>query len=195
MIKNHRSKASIAASLIEAKKRFCLSGTPIQNSADEMYSLFRFLRLPHMSDYKEFSNKIGSFLKKKKDDHRYRLGIGRLQTIVKSCLFRRTKLSKNKDGSSILTLPARHVEIVQCEFSKAERDFYEALQGHALDQFNRYLAKGTDFAFMFSQMPCVTCRLRRYRYEALSSYPGHDFASSPSILPPCEFNVCYFILS
>ncbi|MDQ0217748.1 helicase SNF2 [Peribacillus cavernae] len=40
VIKNHAAKTSIAVRKIKASKRFALSGTPIENSIDELWSIF-----------------------------------------------------------------------------------------------------------------------------------------------------------
>ncbi|MGX5634541.1 SNF2 helicase associated domain-containing protein [Bacillus thuringiensis] len=41
MIKNYRTKAAEAVRMIRAQKRFALSGTPIENSLDELWSIFQ----------------------------------------------------------------------------------------------------------------------------------------------------------
>ncbi|KAJ3058120.1 hypothetical protein HDU98_005795, partial [Podochytrium sp. JEL0797] len=140
-IKNRNSGQSLACADLVGKKRFCLTGTPIQNSADELYSLFRFLRIPHFKEYAYFNDKIGRHIKVSKDmtSRQTLLGMTRLQAVMKSCLLRRTKQSKKRDGvSNILTLPKRIVTIVEVPFTEPERWFYDALQGFALVQFERY---------------------------------------------------------
>ena len=42
-IKNPRTLAAHAAWTLKARARWCLSGTPLQNSLDDLYSYFRFL--------------------------------------------------------------------------------------------------------------------------------------------------------
>jgi len=42
-IKNIESKISKAVMLLDAKHKFALSGTPVENSLFELYSLFRFI--------------------------------------------------------------------------------------------------------------------------------------------------------
>jgi SNF2 family DNA or RNA helicase len=75
------------------------------------------------------------------------------QAILKAIMLRRTKdatigkLSQRlsglgaefmiSDGKPILNLPARLVNIVSCEFDKAERDFYDALEKKQALTFNR----------------------------------------------------------
>ncbi|ANS51654.1 SWF/SNF family helicase (plasmid) [Bacillus thuringiensis] len=41
MIKNYRTKAAEAVHMIRAQKRFALSGTPIENSLDELWAIFQ----------------------------------------------------------------------------------------------------------------------------------------------------------
>lgn len=41
------------------------------------------------------------------------------------------------DGKAILNLPARNVNVVSCEFDRAERDFYDALEKKQALTFNR----------------------------------------------------------
>lgn len=54
-IKNHRSHTSMACRAIEAKYRWCLSGTPLCNSIREFYPYFKFLREPHTGSYRIFT--------------------------------------------------------------------------------------------------------------------------------------------
>lgn len=42
-----------------------------------------------------------------------------------------------KDGKPILNLPARQVEVVQCFFDPAERDFYDAFEKKQELSFNK----------------------------------------------------------
>ena len=42
-IKNKSTRTARSCCEIRAKRKWCLSGTPIQNSLDDLYSLFKFL--------------------------------------------------------------------------------------------------------------------------------------------------------
>lgn len=63
-IKNKTTKNAQACFALEGKYRWCLTGTPMQNSVDELYSLFRFLRLRPLDDWPEFKQKISDPVRK-----------------------------------------------------------------------------------------------------------------------------------
>lgn len=62
-IKNHRAKGTNACCTLKAHTRWCLSGTPLQNNALEIYSLIHFLRIPPFCDMEHFVDKIDEPLK------------------------------------------------------------------------------------------------------------------------------------
>ena len=53
-IKNKLTRCSIAASALKSERRWCLSGTPIQNNIDDLYSLYRFLKIEPYCNYRFF---------------------------------------------------------------------------------------------------------------------------------------------
>jgi SNF2 family DNA or RNA helicase len=69
-IKNHQTKASKTMCLIKAKYRFALTGTPIHNSINDLYSLVKFLNFVPLDDMKLWNylfaaEKFGTNLKNK----------------------------------------------------------------------------------------------------------------------------------
>jgi SNF2 family DNA or RNA helicase len=50
-IKNHTTKANKTACLLKAKYRFALTGTPIHNSINDLYSLVKFLQFDPLSEF------------------------------------------------------------------------------------------------------------------------------------------------
>ncbi|KAJ3033132.1 hypothetical protein HDV00_006708 [Rhizophlyctis rosea] len=145
-IKNHRAKASLAVAALDAVKRICLSGTPIQNSADEAYSYFRFIQLPNWSNYNFFRERIGKLIHVRdtyERDAAMKTALKRLQVVLRTCLLRRTKTSKDKNGEPILRLCPRIVEMVQQEFTAPELDFYHAIETASQLQFAKYMKAGT----------------------------------------------------
>lgn len=85
-IKNHRTQVARACCSLRAKRRWCLSGTPIQNAIDELFSYFRFLKYEPYCKYKSFCEGIKTPISR--DSVR---GYTKLQLILRSIMLRRTK--------------------------------------------------------------------------------------------------------
>ena len=129
-IKNHNAKCSLASFDLSKRShsKWCLSGTPIQNSCIELYSLIHFLDIPPFNEYKHFQEKIGKPLQST-NQNRVNWGLKRLRIVLGAIMLRRTKDSEGADGKKILTLPKREVEVVWTDFEDpAERAFYSSLE-------------------------------------------------------------------
>lgn len=136
-IKNHRTQVARACWGLRAKRRWCLSGTPIQNAVDDLYSYFRFLRFDPYASYKLFCSTI-----KVPINRNPVVGYRKLQAVLRTIMLRRTKGSL-LDGEPIITLPPKSVELKRVDFSKEERDFYSRLEADSRAQFEVYAAAGT----------------------------------------------------
>ncbi|KAG0207786.1 hypothetical protein BGX33_006640 [Mortierella sp. NVP41] len=156
IIKNKNTKASLAAAAIASTYRWCLTGTPIQNSVDELYSLIRFLNIRPYCDWDEFRNKISTPMKK---TQQYGPAMQRVQALLKAVCLRRTKTCM-VDGKPILNLPDRNVEIVHAPFSADEHAFYQALETRTRERFNAYVKAGTVMK-NYSNILLLLLRLRQ----------------------------------
>ncbi|KAI5331111.1 hypothetical protein L3X38_021237 [Prunus dulcis] len=136
-IKNHRTQVARACWGLRAKRRWCLSGTPIQNAIDDLYSYFRFLKYDPYAVYKSFCSTIKVPISKNPAK-----GYRKLQAVLKTIMLRRTK-GTLLDGEPIITLPPKFIELKRVEFSKEERDFYSRLEADSRAQFEEYAAAGT----------------------------------------------------
>ena len=58
VIKNSHTEAAKACCLLHARKRWCLTGTPLQNTVDDIYSLVRFLQHEPWAEYRFFRKVI-----------------------------------------------------------------------------------------------------------------------------------------
>ncbi|KAJ7563651.1 hypothetical protein O6H91_03G118800 [Diphasiastrum complanatum] len=136
-IKNCRTKVARACWSLRAKRRWCLSGTPIQNTVDDLYSYFRFLRYDPLDEYKSFRAQI-------KDPITRNPGIGykKLQLILQTLMLRRTKATII-DGEPIVQLPPRIVSLKQIDFTDEERVFYNKLEIESRQKFQVYAAEGS----------------------------------------------------
>ncbi|RMZ76091.1 hypothetical protein DV737_g4972, partial [Chaetothyriales sp. CBS 132003] len=142
-IKNKSTKSAIAACSLKATHRWCLTGTPMQNNTDEMFSLIKFCRIPPYNEYERFRRDIGQPLRgtNVREQARDR-AMERLQALLKSIMLRRNKKSKI-DGRPILQLPPKRSVEDRAHFDKDQLDFYRALEAKAQIQFNKYIRAGT----------------------------------------------------
>ncbi|KAI3971952.1 hypothetical protein MKX01_030153 [Papaver californicum] len=136
-IKNHRTQVARACWGLRAKRRWCLSGTPIQNAIDDLYSYFRFLRYDPYASYKSFLSTIKAPIQRNSE-----LGYKKLQAVLKTIMLRRTKATVI-DGEPIIMIPPKTIELKKVDFSMEERDFYSQLEADSRAQFKVYAAAGT----------------------------------------------------
>lgn len=106
--------------------------TPIQNSIEELYSLFRFVRAKPLDDWNTFRDRIAKPVK----SGQTKIAMKRLQVVLKAIMLRRAK-DATLDGKPILVLPGRKVEVVSCAFDADERAFYDALEQKSALTFNK----------------------------------------------------------
>lgn len=104
-----------ACCALDAKKRWAMTGTPIQNSLDDLYSLLKFLQYSPYGDYAFWKSSIADRLAQK--------GFALLQSILHPILICRTK-DMEIDGKPILTLPERKVILRADPFSQEVRSFF-----------------------------------------------------------------------
>ncbi|EFH61415.1 hypothetical protein ARALYDRAFT_318431 [Arabidopsis lyrata subsp. lyrata] len=86
-IKNHRTLIAKACFSLRAKRRWCLTGTPIQNKVDDLYSYFRFLRYHPYAMCNSFHERIKAPITKSP-----LYGYKKLQAILRGIMLRRTKV-------------------------------------------------------------------------------------------------------
>ncbi|KAH0984978.1 hypothetical protein GBA52_012155 [Prunus armeniaca] len=137
-IKSSKSQISVAAAALVAGRRWCLTGTPIQNNLEDIYSLLRFLRVePWETGHGEWNKLIQKPFEE--GDER---GLNLVQSILKPIMLRRTKFSTDRDGRPILVLPPADIQVIYCELTEAEKDFYEALFKRSKVKFDQFVEQG-----------------------------------------------------
>jgi non-specific serine/threonine protein kinase len=123
-IKNPGSKVTKAASLLKAKSRLCLSGTPLQNNTFDIFAQMNFLNpgmLGSMEFFKqEFSIPIDKFGEKEQKDH--------LRKLLYPFILRRTKEQVAKD------LPEKQEMVLFCEMGEEQRKIYDAYRNDYRDK-------------------------------------------------------------
>ncbi|KAL9615397.1 MAG: hypothetical protein Q9167_000225 [Letrouitia subvulpina] len=157
-IKNKSTKAAQGACALKSLSRWCLSGTPMQNSPSEIYSLILFLRIKPYNSQERFTRELAKPLKSNDPDEKAR-GMRKMQALLKAILLRRNKKSKI-DGRPILTLPERTTEAQHAHFNEDEQAFYTALETNTQLQFNKYLKAGS-VGRHYSNILVLLLRLRQ----------------------------------
>jgi SNF2 family DNA or RNA helicase len=135
IIKNHTTLVAKSCSFLQAERRWCVSGTIIQNSLEDVYSLMKFLRHEPWCEHGFWRASITNA-----PDHTRALD--RVRRILCPIMLRRTK-ETHVNGKPILSLPAIDCRTVKVEFTPAERQFYDALFQKSMDIFNGYIQAGT----------------------------------------------------
>ncbi|KAI0230056.1 hypothetical protein L0F63_002422, partial [Massospora cicadina] len=135
-IKNRKTKASLACRELKANFRWCLTGTPIQNSVDDLFSIVSFLRVEPYCNWSAFKFGI-SFDKHSDLNESFR----KVRKLLEAISLRRCK-NTTIDGQPILKLPPRKVVEVRLNFSPEEQFFYASLEGDAQRKVQELQDKG-----------------------------------------------------
>ncbi|ORY34105.1 SNF2 family N-terminal domain-domain-containing protein [Naematelia encephala] len=136
-IKNRTALISKACYELKGQRRWALSGTPIVNRLDDLYSLLHFLRLEPWGHYSFFRSFVTvPFLNQDPK------ALNVVQYILESCLLRREKTMRDKDGRLIVDLPKKTVALEVLDFSRPERQIYKHLEDRAKRRFIQLDAEG-----------------------------------------------------
>lgn len=136
-IKSSKSQISMAAAALVADRRWCLTGTPIQNNLEDIYSLLRFLRIEPWGSWAWWNKLVQKPFEE--GDPR---GLKLVQSILKPIMLRRTKACTDKEGRPIIVLPPADIQVIYCELTEMERDFYDALFKRSKVKFDQFVEQG-----------------------------------------------------
>ncbi|XP_015887954.4 DNA repair protein RAD5B [Ziziphus jujuba] len=136
-IKSAKTQGAQAAFALSSHCRWCLTGTPLQNNLEDLYSLLCFLHVEPWCNW-AWWNKLIQRPYENGDPR----GIKLIKSILRPLMLRRTKDTKDKEGRPILDLPPADIQIIECEQSEAEHDFYDALFKRSKVQFDQFVAQG-----------------------------------------------------
>ena len=137
MIKDRSTRTAKASFELKSERRWCVTGTPIQNKLDDLFSLLHFLQVEPYGDFNWWNQVIMKPIRNRDDR-----GFTRLQNVLSTILLRRTK-TQRIDNVPIVSLPPRILKVRKIPFMIEEEDFYQALWNNAKTKFNRYVEVGT----------------------------------------------------
>lgn len=165
-IKNKATRTSQACRDIKAKRRWALTGTPIQNKLDDLFALVRYLH------YEPWSNstfwKTFITIPFEKQDPR---ALSAVQTVLEPIVLRRTKAMRDQKGQPMVPLPPKTINIEYLSFSTHEQDIYDAIYNDSQIRFSYFCEAGrvgNNYASIFQ----LLTRLRQtccHPYLALQS--------------------------
>lgn len=122
-IKNASTKRFKAATQLRGEFKLALSGTPIENNLEEIWSLFRFIA-PGLLGSKEKFQKNFLMPIERNNSKEKKNG---LKTLIHPFILRRTK------NTVLQELPPRIEQTILVESTTEESSFYEALRRQAMD--------------------------------------------------------------
>lgn len=135
-IRNPESKISIAARSLKGNHRLILSGTPVQNSVLEVWSMFEFLMPGYLGTSKEFFRKFGKSVEKARkssgkisaEEQASILSLQLLHRQIMPFVLRRTKDQVLKD------LPPKIIQDILCDPSDVQKALFENFDGSVITQ-------------------------------------------------------------
>lgn len=149
-IKNPLTKAAEAVKSLQSRRRFALTGTPIENSLSELWSIFDFLMPGYLHSYSKFQKiyERPIVLENDKD------ALLSLRNHTVPFILRRTKEQVLKD------LPDKVYSILYAELTKEQKKLYAANFLKAKGEFDAYLSEETLNKNKFKVLSMLT-RLRQ----------------------------------
>eukprot|EP00249_Psilotum_nudum_P023028 c28730_g1_i2 orf=268-2055(+) len=137
LIKSPSALQTRAAVSLKAHRRWAVTGTPIQNSAKDLYSLVMFLKLQPLDD-RSFWNRTLQRPLLSGDAS----GFARLQALMMTIALRRSK-DMRIDGKRLVDLPQKTVSIYNVELSPEDRELYDKVEWEGKQLVRQYVASGT----------------------------------------------------
>ena len=113
-LKNSSTKNAKAIKQIKAETRYALTGTPIENSLAELWSIFDFIMPGYLFSYRKFKNIYETPIVKEEDYQ----AIAKLKMLIEPFILRRNK-------KEVLTeLPEKTVTVLNNEMNEEQKNLY-----------------------------------------------------------------------
>jgi len=130
-IKNPRSQINKAVGALSARHRLCLSGTPVENNLEELWSLFDFLMPGFLGDADRFRTAFRYPIEREGNAQK----LGALRNAVAPFILRRMKETVAKD------LPPKTELVRPVELGGDQRELYESIRAAAHSEVRTAIKK------------------------------------------------------
>lgn len=171
-LKNNNTKNAKAIKILNAETRFALTGTPIENSLAELWSIFDFIMQGYLFSYNEFKSKYEMSIVKDQDIDT----INKLKMLIEPFILRRTK-------KEVLTeLPEKTITVLNNEMEEEQRKIYLSYLVQAKQELQNEISTN---GYEKSQMK-ILAALTRLRQ--ICCHPGlfiDDYNKGSSKLEQC----------
>ncbi|RUS82734.1 hypothetical protein EGW08_009514, partial [Elysia chlorotica] len=154
IIRNPASLQAKAVYQLNARRKWVITGTPIQNSMKDLWSLVNFLGVKPFTEKVWWNRTIARPLARRESK-----AIHRVSHLMRSLAMRRTKNQK-LNGRPLIALPERHVYLEKITFGEEERAVYEAMQANGQIIIGRYFRQGT-LLHHYGEVLAILTRLRQ----------------------------------
>lgn len=126
-IRNENSRMARAVCSLNAKSRWAVTGTPIQNRLSDLATLVKFIRVHPYTDTKQFDTDLSRLWKSGEDEK----AVKRLQYLSSCLLLRRPKTT--------ISLPPRYDKLCAVEFTNEERVVYDRMRQQTIQSIDNAL--------------------------------------------------------
>ena len=160
-LKNNKCKLLEGLNLLQCESRLLLSGTPLQNNIQELYSLLSFLEPSQFNSQEAFIKEFGDM---QNEDQ-----VNKLQALLKPLMLRRMKEDVEK------SLKPKEETIVEVELTNNQKKYYRAI----LERNFTFLSKGTGNAnipnLMNTMMELRKCCIHPYLLNGAEEQIQDDY--------------------
>ena len=146
-IKNNNTQNARAIKVIEAETRYALTGTPIENSLSELWSIFDFIMPGYLFRYKKFKELYEMPIVRDNDN----VAMKKLKTLIEPFILRRTK-------KEVLTeLPDKTITVLNNEMQDEQLKLYMSYMAEARKEVKQELKEN---GFEKSQIKILALLMR-----------------------------------
>nr|CAB3267349.1 transcription termination factor 2-like [Phallusia mammillata] len=154
VIRNPSALQTQACCSLKAERKWVLSGTPIQNSIKDLWTVVSFLGLEPFTDRTWWQRTIERPLRNGEQ-----AAIKRVQCLMGSICIRRTKHQK-VNGKPIVDLPTKEIILKKLEMSPEERLLYNQMDAKTKKTISNMIQNGTVMSH-YAEVLVILMRLRQ----------------------------------